>query len=66
MNKAFTKEDSEEEVLPIVAVFPELPSGVVNYITAEGMARFQQTIAELQQKPAPTPEDLTPEEEEGA
>jgi transcription elongation factor GreB len=46
MNKAFVKEDSGEDILPLL---PEMPTGIRNYVTPLGRQKMQRSLRELEQ-----------------
>jgi transcription elongation factor GreB len=46
MNKAFVKEDSDDDIL---APLPEMPVGVRNYVTPAGRQTVQRSLHELEQ-----------------
>lgn len=50
MSKAFTREDDQVPERLFVPKLPPVPYGVKNYITADGAARLQHELAELEAK----------------
>jgi transcription elongation factor GreB len=47
MSKAFTREDNDAEAPELVRPLSALPSGAINYMTADGAERLRQELARL-------------------